>query len=86
MANTPVAHHGQNRTPNAVLRNRGFRLNLTGRLGTIVGQQIFATSLGWELYERTHSAVALGFVGLTQVLPMILCTLPAGHIANSYNR
>src|SRR5688572_23751857 len=72
--------------PYAVLRNRDFRLYLTGRLFATVGQQMFATALGWELYDRTHSALALGFVGLTQVLPMILCTLPAGHFADIYNR
>jgi MFS family permease len=72
--------------PYAVLRNRDFRLYLTGRLVATIGQQMFAMALGWELYERTHSALALGFVGLTQVLPMILCTLPAGHFADLYNR
>ncbi len=70
----------------AVLRNRDLRVYLTGRLIAIIGQQMFAMGLGWELYERTGSALALGFVGLTQVIPMILCTLPAGHFADRYNR
>ncbi len=72
--------------PYGVLRNRDFRLYLTGRLFGTVGQQMFAMALGWELYERTHSALALGFVGLTQVIPMLICTLPAGHFADIYNR
>ena len=70
----------------AVLRNRDLRMYLTGRLIAIIGQQMFAMALGWELYERTGSALALGFVGLTQVIPMIVCTLPAGHFADLYNR
>jgi MFS family permease len=70
----------------AVLRNRDLRVYLTGRLIAIIGQQMFAMTLGWELYERTGSALALGFVGLTQVIPMIVCTLPAGHFADLYNR
>lgn len=70
----------------AVLRNPDLRVYLTGRLIAIIGQQMFAMGLGWELYERTGSALALGFVGLTQVLPMIVCTLPAGHFADLYNR
>ena len=41
---------------------------------------------GWELYERTHSALALGLVGLTQMVPMVLFTLPAGHVADNYDR
>ena len=72
--------------PYAVLRNRDLRLYFIARLVAIVGQQMFATALGWEIYERTGSALALGFVGLTQVVPMILWTLPAGHFADSYNR
>jgi len=70
----------------AVLRNRDLRVYLTGRLIAIIGQQMFAMALGWEIYERTRSALALGFVGLTQVIPMLVCTLPAGHFADLYNR
>ncbi len=70
----------------AVLRNRDLRVYLTGRLIAIIGQQMFAMALGWEIYERTRSALALGFVGLTQVIPMLICTLPAGHFADLYNR
>ncbi len=43
-------------------------------------------AVGWELYERTNSAFALGFVGLVQVLPVILLSLPAGHAADRYDR
>lgn len=43
-------------------------------------------AIGWELYERTRSALVLGFVGLVQVLPVILLSLPAGHLADRYNR
>jgi MFS family permease len=47
---------------------------------------MLAMAVGWELYERTGSALALGFVGLTQMMPMIVFTLPAGHVADNYNR
>jgi MFS family permease len=74
--------------PNAygVLRNRDFLLYLIGRLVATLGQAMFVMALGWELYERTHSAFALGLVGLTQVVPMALFTLPAGHLADNFNR
>ncbi|MEO8427509.1 MAG: MFS transporter, partial [Verrucomicrobiota bacterium] len=51
-----------------------------------LGQQMLTVAVGWELYERTHSALALGLVGLTQMVPMILLILPSGHLADSYNR
>ena len=69
-----------------MLHNRDFLLYLIGRLVATFGQAMFVMALGWELYERTHSALALGLVGLTQVVPMALFTLPAGHLADNYNR
>ncbi len=72
--------------PYAVLRNRDYLLYLIGRLVAVLGQQMVVVAVGWELYERTHSAMALGLVGLTQMLPMILGTLPAGHVADNYPR
>ncbi len=43
-------------------------------------------AIAWELWLRTHSAFALGMVGLVQVAPVILLSLPAGHFADQYNR
>ena len=73
-------------SPYAVLRNRNLRLYLTGRFVASLGQQMLTVAVGWELYERTNSALALGLVGLTQMVPMILFTLPAGHIADNHDR
>jgi MFS family permease len=72
--------------PYAVLRNRDVALYLIGRLVAALGQQMLTVAVGWELYERTHSALALGLVGLTQMIPMLLFTLPAGHAADNYDR
>jgi len=70
----------------AVLRNRDFLLYLIGRFVAALGAQMLVVAVGWELYERTHSALALGFVGLTNVVPMFLLTLPAGHFADNHDR
>ena len=43
-------------------------------------------ALGWELYERTGSALALGMVGLVTAIPVVLLALPAGHLADSADR
>ena len=39
------------------------------------GQEMMTVAVGWEIYERTHSPLALGLVGLTAFLPMVLMTL-----------
>lgn len=72
--------------PYAVLRNRDFRLFLSARFIASFGQQMLTVAVGWELYERTGSPLCLGLVGLAQMVPMILFTLPAGHLADQYNR
>src|SRR5947208_6975839 len=73
-------------SPYAVLRNRDFRLFLISRFIASFGQQMLTVAVGWELYERTDSALALGLVGLAQMIPMFFFTLPAGHLADNYNR
>ena len=54
-----------------MLRNRDFVLYLVGRFVAALGQQMLTVAVGWELYKRTKSALALGMVGLTQMMPMI---------------
>ena len=72
--------------PYAALRERDFRLLLTGRFITSFGNEMLTFSIAWELWLRTHDAFALGMVGLMQVIPVILLSLPAGHVADQYDR
>ena len=72
--------------PYAPLRFRDYRLLLAGRFITSFASEMFSFAIGWELWLRTHSAFALGMVGLVQVVPVILLSLPAGHVADQYNR
>jgi MFS family permease len=72
--------------PYAALRHRDFRLLLSGRFLTAFGNEMLSFAIGWELWLRTHEAFALGMVGLVQVVPVILLSLPAGHLADQYNR
>ena len=70
----------------AALRFRDYRLFIIGRVLLFTGFQIRNIAVGWELYDRTGSAMVLGGVGLVQVLPILALTLIAGHIADKYNR
>ena len=72
--------------PYAALRHRDYRLLLIGRFITSFGNEMLTFAIGWEIWLRTQSAFALGMVGLVQVVPVILLSLPAGHIADQYNR
>ena len=70
----------------AIFRNADFTRYLISRFIAALGMQMLVTALDWELYKRAHSGLALGFVGLSLMIPMILCTLPAGQIADRFNR
>jgi MFS family permease len=74
------------RDPYASLRYRDFRLLLAGRFIATLGGQMLSFAVGWELWLRTHNAFALGLVGLVQVTPVILLSLPGGHVADQHNR
>jgi MFS family permease len=70
----------------SVLRNTDFSRYLIGRFVASLGQQMLVVAIDWELYQRTHSALSLAFVGLSLMVPMILCTIPAGHFADTFSR
>jgi MFS family permease len=72
--------------PYQALRYRDFRLLISGRLIASLGEQMVSVAIGWELYERTSDPLALGLVGLVQVLPVILLVLATGHAADRFNR
>jgi len=72
--------------PYRALRYRDFRLLIVGRFITSLGNQMLSVAIGWELWLRTHNAFSLGLIGLVQVIPVIVLSLPAGHVADQYNR
>lgn len=78
--------HPQAHDPYQALRFRDFRFLLTGSFIASVGEQMVTVAIGWELYDRTNSALVLGGVGLVQILPVLLLSLIAGHMADRYNR
>jgi len=51
-----------------------------------LGQEIFSVAVGWQIYDLTGSALSLGLIGLAQFLPLFLLALPAGHVADNFDR
>ncbi len=72
--------------PYAAFRFRAFSLYASGNLISVIGRLMFIVAVEWEMYARTHSATALGLVGLVIALPVVLLSLPAGHIADRFPR
>lgn len=69
-----------------ILRSGPFPAYLASRTFSIVGSQMMATAVGWQVVERTRSPLALGLVGLAQVLPVLILAPWAGHLADRADR
>ncbi|HEX7736468.1 MAG TPA: MFS transporter [Ktedonobacteraceae bacterium] len=78
----PVERHD----PYRALRFRDFRLYFLAVFLAAIGEQMLSVAVGWELYQRTNSALALGLVGLVQVLPVMALSLFTGSLADRVNR
>jgi MFS family permease len=72
--------------PYAPLRLREYNLYLFGNLAIAIGSNMQSVAVGWELYERTHSAMSLAWVGLVQAVPIMLLALPSGQLADRLDR
>src|ERR1700676_436911 len=72
--------------PYAAFRSRGFTFFTAGNLLSIIGRQMLAVAVEWEIYRRTHSATALGLVGLVFAIAIVGLSLPAGHLADRISR
>ena len=72
--------------PYAAFRVRPFRLFMIGSVIAQVGAGAQAVAIGWEVYQRTGEALALGMTGLIMALPMLVLTLPCGYLADIFDR
>jgi MFS family permease len=57
-----------------------------GRVAGTMGNQMVMVAVGWQMYDLTHSAWALGLVGLFQFVPALALALVSGHVADHYDR
>jgi MFS family permease len=72
--------------PYVALRDRNFRWFLAGNMLSLLGIQMQTFAVSWEIYARTRSNLALAWVGLAQVIPVVLLFLPAGHVVDCFDR
>jgi len=57
-----------------------------GRVAGTMGNQMVMVAVGWQMYDLTHSAWALGLVGLFQFVPALALALVSGHVADHHDR
>jgi MFS family permease len=62
------------------------RRYLTARFLGTAALQMQGVAVGWHVYSLTGNPLDLGLIGLFQFLPFVVFVLPAGHIADRYER
>src|SRR5438094_9903719 len=68
------------------LRHRDFRLLWIGQIVSVTGSQMQLAAINWHVYLLTRSALALGLVGACRAVPIILCSLMGGVVADVVDR
>ena len=90
MTSEPPNSHGAvalgEHDPYAALREANFRRYLLGNFLSTMGLQMQIVFVEQEVYQRTDSTLALGLIGLVQLLPVILLALVTGHVADRFDR
>ena len=61
-----------------------FSKLLAFRVQMLLAYQIMAVVAGWHIYELTHDPLALGLIGLAEVIPYFSSALFAGHAVDHY--
>ena len=70
----------------AVFRVPDLRRYLAARFVVSAATQVQTVAVGWQVFTTTGEPFDLGLVALSQFLPFILLILPAGHVADRYDR
>lgn len=65
--------------PYAPLSIKEFKYFIAGRFIFIMGLRMTGTVIGWWVYQLTNSPLALGMVGLSEVITALSLALYAGH-------
>jgi MFS family permease len=72
--------------PYAAMRSPNYRKFALGFVVSSTGLQMMGTGLAWEIYDRTHDPLALGYLGLARALPVLFMALPAGQAIDLFDR
>jgi MFS family permease len=67
-------------------RHRAFVAFWLADIASSFGFQMLSVAVGWQVYAITGRAFDLGLIGLAQFVPSVLLALPAGHVADQFDR
>jgi MFS family permease len=68
------------------LEHRDFRRYAFGRFAGTLAWQTLGVVVGFQVWNLTRDAWALGMIGLAQFLPFVTLVLPGGNVADRFDR
>ncbi|HEX2824862.1 MAG TPA: MFS transporter [Burkholderiales bacterium] len=68
------------------LKRPAFTRFWIGETATVLAYQMLVVAVGWQTYDLTQSALALGLIGLFHFSTQFTLLLPAGHFADRHDR
>jgi MFS transporter, DHA1 family, staphyloferrin A biosynthesis exporter len=83
MAQIEVQYHQATRF---ALQTRTFRIFMSGSLVTRVGDWMDLVALNWAVLQFTNSPLHLGLMNACRLVPTFLLSVPAGILADRYDR
>jgi len=87
---TPGGSAASGHDPYAALRYPAYCLFSLGWIVSVIGQQVQSVAIQWQMFRRmpsaSHGALALGLIGGVQAIPVMLLALPAGQLADRFDR
>lgn len=78
----------KNRTGRALgaINVNEFRLYIVMRFFFIMAVRMIGTVVGWKIYTLTRNPLALGLIGLSEVIPAVSLSLYAGHVIDKNDK
>ncbi len=73
-------------TDERLFAQRAYTYFWLGRICSASANQMLAVAVAWQVWDLTHSAFALGLVGLLQFLPRLVLMPLAGNLADRLDR
>ncbi len=66
--------------------SRDYRLLFAGQAVSNIGRQVTVVAVPFQVFELTHSSLAVGLVGLASLGPIVFLSLVGGAIADAVDR
>lgn len=72
--------------PYEVWKNRDFACYTASWFLLMFAVQVETVAVGIHVYQETHNALSLAWIGLARALPVIALAIAGGHLADHFNR